>query len=342
MNIQSDRSICLFKELVHASNSVAIVSHIHPDGDALGCISAMYHYLTGTLGKKAVALIRNDTPENLDFILRGVEKTDDVSVLDCCDLVVGLDFNRLSRTADQFRDALKECKAKKILIDHHPNPGTDEFDLIFSETQISSASELLFWILREVMGGSLKGLSKPALTAMMCGMTTDTNNFANSVWPSTLDMASQLLAAGVDRDGIVQRIFNSYRSARVKAISYLLDNCLVLKDRFAYLVISKETKKKFGIREGELEGLVNIPLTVKRIKVSITLTEDDGFYRVSLRSKRGVKVNRLASESFHGGGHDQASGGRLFLESDIKSAKDVPAYVEECTARFLQTTTKRI
>ena len=342
MNILPDNSISRFKELVQASSSVVIVSHTHPDGDALGCISAMYGYLTRTLGKKAVALIEKDIPGNLDFILRGVHRTDGISVLAGCDLIVGLDFNCLSRTSDKFQEALMECRAKKILIDHHPNPDTGQFDLVFSETQVSSASELLFWILRKIMGDSLKGLSKPALTAMMCGMTTDTNNFANSVWPSTLDMASQLLAAGVDRDGIVQRIFNSYRSARVKAISYLLNNCLVLKDNYAYIVISKEIKRKFGIREGEFEGLVNIPLTIKRIKVSITLTEDDGYYRVSLRSKRGINVNRLATGSFHGGGHEQASGGKLFLESDITSARDIPAFVEGCTARFLQATAKRI
>ena len=342
MNILPDNSISRFKELVHASGSVVIVSHIHPDGDALGCVSAMYGYITHSLGKKAVVLIENDIPGNLDFVLRGVQRTDDVSVLSGCDLVVGLDFNRISRTADRFQEALLRCTAKKILIDHHPNPDTEQFDLIFSDTQISSASELLFWILKKAMGDSLRGLSKPVLTAIMCGMTTDTNNFANSVWPSTLDMASQLLAAGVDRDAIIQRIFNSYRSARVKAMSYLLDNCLILRDNFAYIVISKEIKRKFGIREGEFEGLVNIPLTIKRIKVSITLTEDNGYYRVSLRSKRGINVNRLATECFHGGGHEQASGGRLFLESDIKSARDVPAYVEGCTARFLQTKAKRI
>ncbi len=342
MNILPDNSISRFKELVHTSASVVIVSHTHPDGDALGCVSAMYSYLTRTLDKNAIVLIGTDTPENLDFILRGVQKTDDVSVMAGCDLIVGLDFNCLSRTDDKFQEALLACRAKKILIDHHPHPDTGQFDLVFSETRISSASELLFWILRKVMGDSLKGLSKAALTAMMCGMTTDTNNFANSVWPSTLDMASQLLAAGVDRDGIVQRIFNSYRSARVRAISYLLDNCLVLKDSYAYMIVSKEIKRKFGIREGELEGLVNIPLTIKRIKVSITLTEDNGFYRVSLRSKRGINVNRLATVSFHGGGHEQASGGKLFLESDITSARDIPAYVEECTARFLQATAKRI
>lgn len=342
MNCLQHDSISRFKELVHAATNVVVVSHTHPDGDALGCVSAMYHYLSYTLGKEAAVLVERDLSSTLEFILIGVRKTDDISVLEGCDLIIALDFNCLSRTAEQFEDPIRQCRAPKILIDHHLNPCKEEFDLIFSETAISSASELLFWILKKVQGDTLRGLSKRALTALMCGMTTDTNNFANSVWPSTLEMASQLLAAGVDRDDIIRRIFNSYRSNRVKAIGYLLDNHLTINGSYAYITVSREVKKKFGIREGELEGLVNIPLSIKKVKVSITLTEDDGYYRVSLRSKRGIRVNRLAAASFHGGGHEQASGGRLYIGSDIPSREALPAYVEECTARFLHSEKERI
>ncbi len=342
MNNLSHNSISRFKELVHDASKVVVVSHTHPDGDALGCASAMFHYLDSTLKKDAVFLVEKEISATLEFILKGVKKTDDVDVLESCDLVIAVDFNCLSRTAPGFEDAIQKCRATKILIDHHLNPCLEEFDLVFSEIQVSSASELLFWILRKVQGDSLKGLSKPALTALMCGMTTDTNNFANSVWPTTLDMASQLLAAGVDRDDIIRRIFNSYRSARVRAFGFLLDKSLAIRDGYSYIIISREFKKKFGIREGELEGLVNVPLSIGKIKISITLTEDDGFYRVSLRSKRGVKVNTLASEYFHGGGHAQASGGRLYIGSDIPSREDLPSYVEECTARFLHSEKNRV
>lgn len=342
MNNLTHNSISRFKELVHAASKVVIVSHTHPDGDALGCASAMFHFLSSTLKKDTVFLVEKEISSTLEFILKGVKKTNDAAALESCDLVIALDFNRLSRTAPGFEVALQRCRATKILIDHHLNPCLEEFDLVFSEIQVSSASELLFWILRKVQGDSLKGLSKPALTALMCGMTTDTNNFANSVWPTTLEMASQLLAAGVDRDDIIRRIFNSYRSARVKAFGYLLNNCLAIRDGYSYIIISREFKRKFGIREGELEGLVNVPLSIGKIKVSITLTEDDGFYRVSLRSKRGIKVNRLAAECFHGGGHEQASGGKIYLGSDISSRDNLPSYIEECTARFLHSEKNRV
>lgn len=334
MDSVTPEKISRLQSMLGSCDNVVVVSHMHPDGDALGCLSAAWHYLSAKPGRKVSALVEDALPGDLEFIMDSVVRTSDVSVLDSCELVVVLDLNTLSRTG-QFEQALRACKAPKVLVDHHPDPDEDDFDLVFSSVGVSSACELLFCVLKELEDG-LSGIPDASLTALMCGITTDTNNFANSVWPGTLAVVSELLAAGVDRDDIIRRIYQSCRENRVRAMSWLLDNKLRIDGAFAFIVISAAERSRFELREGELDGLVNIPLSIDSVRLSATFTEDDGFYRVSLRSKKGTSAYALAKSCFHGGGHEQASGGRLYFPEDVKDREDVEDYVKAAAARFLQ------
>ena len=151
--------------------------------------------------EKESILTHTDDPETAERAIRD------------SDLIICLDFNAFHRT-DRLENALIESSAKKILIDHHLNPD------LFSETEVSSASELLFHVLKAtpVTEGQITRLDPRARTALMTGMTTDTNNFANSTFPSTLKMASELLEAGVDRDLIVHNLYNRHSENRIPAV----------------------------------------------------------------------------------------------------------------------------
>lgn len=322
------------RSALESSSSVVLLTHTHPDGDALGSVSAFWHYISTVLDKKAVVLLPEGVSASLEFICRDIQSSADIAVLKECDLLLCLDFNAFSRTGLP-QDAFSSLKAIKVLIDHHLNPDAGQFDVVFSETEISSASELLYWILKELAGGE-NSLPLRSLECLMCGMTTDTNNFANSTFPSTLQMASELLSVGVDRDAIISSIYNSYRLNRIQALSFLLDNRLVVKGALAYIVISKEDLDRFQIEEGELEGLVNIPLTAAQVKMSITAKEDGNQFRISVRSKKGWSANSLASECFHGGGHEQAAGGKILMGEDCEHIGQIPAFIERSAARFVQ------
>lgn len=326
--------ISRLKTLLEGCGNVVVVSHTHPDGDALGCLSAAWHYLSAKQGRNVSALVEEGRPGDLEFILDGVSCGSDVKVLETCDLVVVLDLNTLDRTG-RFEQAVRACKAPRVLVDHHLNPAEDDFDLVFSSIGVSSACELLFRVLKALEGG-MAGIPQASLNALMCGITTDTNNFANSVWPGTLAAVSELLAAGVDRDEIIRRIYQSCRENRVRAMSWLLDNKLRIDGAFAFIVITAAERSRFELREGELDGLVNIPLSIASVRLSATFTEDDGFFRVSLRSKKGTSANAFARSCFHGGGHEQASGGRLYFPEDVKDRGEVEDYVMAAAARFLQ------
>ena len=209
---------------------------------------------------------------------------------------------------------------------------------MFSETEISSASELLYRVLLALPDvGSADKLPLEVLTPLMAGMTTDTNNFANSVYPTTLQMASELLAAGVDRDALLDKLYHCYRENRLRAMGAMLHERMVITpEGVACTVLDRAFLERFGLQDGETEGFVNLPLGIGRVRMSIFLREDEGHFRVSIRSKEGVSANRLATEAFHGGGHECAAGGKVFYPQDIATPDLAGEYIQAVAARFMR------
>jgi phosphoesterase RecJ-like protein len=169
----------------------------------------------------------------------------------------------------------------------------------------------------------------------MTGMTTDTNNFNNSVYPSTFNMASELIAMGVDRDKILFNLFNQFGENRLRLLGTMLKDLLTITpDGVAYMVLDAETLKKFQIDEGDTEGFVNMPLSIKNVRMSLLLKEDGDRVRVSIRSKKGTSANRCSRLHFNGGGHENAAGGRLYIPQDIRNITEAGAYIEKHTHLF--------
>ncbi len=327
------------------ARNVCVAVHRHPDGDALGSASALTAYLKDLRHADAVVIVPDPYPETLDFLARegevvvaSADAAQAAGRIAAADLIVCLDLNGLGRT-DSLEEPLRSARCPKVMIDHHPEPVTGDFDLVFSETEISSASELLYSILMEMpdVAGDARRLPERTALGLMTGMTTDTNNFANSTYPSTFVMASRLIDAGVDRDVLLSRLYNEYRENRFRAMGFYLQTRLhVTPQGIAYAVFGAEDISALGVREGETDGFVNLPLGIGRVKMSVFLKQDKGFYRVSVRSRKGWSSNRLASAYFNGGGHECAAGGRLLLPEGNSGREDAEKYVEKVTARFLQ------
>ncbi len=345
--------------LIEGAAKVTVVGHTHPDGDALGVTSALALYLRKCRGKDAVCLFSDTPADNLRFILppeipflfHDTEPQAAAARIAETDLVVLEDCNGFSRT-EALAPLLKALPARKVLIDHHLNPESADFDLVFSTPDVSSASELLYWLLKALPAAgqacpeasaflSASGQACPASakaigTALMTGMTTDTNNFANSVYPSTLRMASELLDLGVDRDTILQHLYQEYRENRVRIMGYMQhEGMQLLPEGAAYMILTREIQERFDLREGESEGLVNVPLSIGSVRLSVLLKENGDHFRVSVRSKKGTSAQQLAQRYFHGGGHENAAGGKLFIGADIPAPEDAPAYVTNVLKTFL-------
>lgn len=343
----NSNSIRDLEKLIEEARRICIVTHMKPDGDAIGSCVALYHYLCMN-GKSDVKVVLNDRfPSYLDFLTEEMPRQDltvfqekpmeaEVLISDS-DLVFCLDFNAFHRT-DKLAAALAASKADKVLIDHHLSPEREAFDLVFSETDISSASELLFHILMETraLAHDATMMPKKSAEALMTGMTTDTNNFANSTYPSTFRMASSLLAAGVDRDRIMSNLYNNYGEGRLRLMGHMMKDLLTITDDgVAYIVLDRKTQDAYGISEGDTEGFVNMPLSVADVRMSLLLKEDEDRIRVSVRSKKGTSANMCARMYFNGGGHENAAGGRLRIPEDVPGIEAAAGYIEKYTHKYL-------
>ena len=339
-------SIRRLDTLFQGCSTVTVTAHTHPDGDALGSTSALTAYLRECRGKD-VAVVLCDTPDEtvLPIVPAGVPLLCHDTDPEAClrriagsDLVILLDANGFSRT-EALQAAFEASTAPKVLIDHHLHPEREAFDVVFSTPDISSASELLYDILLALpdIGSDPQRLPADSARALLTGMTTDTNNFANSVYPGTFRMASGLLEAGVDRDDVLESLYHRYRENRIRAMGYLQsENMRITPEGLAYMIVTREIMDRFGIREGELEGLVNVPLAIDRVRMSIVLKENDGLFRVSIRSKRGWSAQACAVRWFHGGGHENASGGKLAWPGDIATPGDAAAYLDNVSKDCLR------
>ena len=333
--------------LIEKAAEISVITHMKPDGDAMGSSLAMYHFLT-SFTKCNVRIVLNDRyPANLAFlvdetilphiIVYGENPEAAVQRISSSDLIICLDFNAFHRT-DRLEESLTEASSKKVLIDHHLFPDLEHFTLDFSTQEISSASELLFHILKAMpqCDGKASNLPMKAAEALMTGMTTDTNNFNNSVYPSTFSMASELIAIGVDRDRILFNLFNRFGENRLRLLGTMLKDLLTItEDGVAYMVLDKEIQERYQINEGDTEGFVNMPLSIDKVRMSFLLKEDGDRVRVSIRSKKGTSANRCSRLHFNGGGHENAAGGRLNIPSDIQDIREAGKYVEKHTHIYL-------
>lgn len=339
-------SITRFMDIAGSASRIVVVGHEHPDGDAIGGAIGLVSWLEGK-GKDARAVLPDCIPGNLAFmshprpesapavpiITADLQQDAADEAFAAADLLICEDFNAFPR-AGRLAEKLESFTGKKILIDHHIGPDYAKFDLVFSDTSASSTCEFVYWILLGAEGSGEDAGTLPEMCrfALMTGMTTDTNGFANSTSPTTLRMAAGLIATGIDRDEIMDLVFHNYPERRFRLLGMVLSSSLKISDNgVAVMVLGKKTMQAYGIQEGDTEGFANIPLQIGKVRISIMLKEDEGHYRVSIRSRRGITINTLAAEAFHGGGHAQASGGRLYFADcgkgiDIADKSDAVEY----------------
>ena len=129
------------------------------------------------------------------------------------------------------------------------------------------------------------------------------------------------MTKGINKDRIYRNVYHNFSENRLRLTGFvMLERLVVDKVRHAsYYALRREDLRRFHFIKGDAEGLVNMPLQIKGHKLSISLREDterDNLVWVSLRSVDQFPCNKMAAEFFNGGGHLNASGGRLNCSID--------------------------
>ena len=315
----TDDQMAQLSHLISEADTILITCHKSPDGDAIGSCLGWAEYLR-LRGKDAVVIVPDQYPDfllwlpNTEKIVRYDKHKEKCDMLfKIADLVFCLDFNTPSRVED-MQQALVSSPAPRILIDHHLNPDVPAV-LTISHPEASSTSELIFRIVWQL--GAFPLMTRQFATPIYCGMMTDTGGFTfNSSNPDIYYIISELLTTHIDKDRIYRNVYHNYSEDRIRLMGYVMYEKLVYLPEYhaAFYTLTKQEQERFHFVKGDAEGLVNIPQQIKGLKLSISLREDTEKPRlvwVSLRSVDDFPCNKMAEEFFNGGGHLNASGGRL-------------------------------
>ncbi len=311
-----DKKLKALRELIDSSERIVAVTHMSPDGDAIGSTLALRHVL-GNIGKNVQVII----PDMMLASLQNVPGARDVidasryrefaqQLIAEADLIFCMDFNEPNRISHLGPNVVKSS-AKKVLIDHHLNPA-DFTDITISYPKLSSTCYLLF---RVICGLELfSELDKAAAECILTGMMTDTGNFSyNAADPEIYIVVAELLGKGVDKERIYREQFetHSLNSLRLNAYSMLSKMEVFPEYGAALISLSRDELNKFHYSKGDTEGLVNRPLAIPGVVYSAFMREEDGYVKVSMRSLGSFPVNELCREHFGGGGHLNAAGGEF-------------------------------
>ena len=327
MNIDllTNDEVASLRSLVNNSTNIVNICHTNADGDALGSVLAWAEYLKQQ-GKNVTVIVPDMYPDFLQWlpgtqsIVRFDKKKDEATqLLKDADLVCCMDFNTLSRSSEEIERVLLEAQKPLLLIDHHLAP-SNNYELSLSYPTMSSTAEVVFRLIWQL--GGYESMTRNMAVNIYCGMMTDTGGFTfNSSRPEIFFIISQLIAKGIDKDKIYRNIYHVFSVDRLRLTGYILyQKMKVLTPlRASYYTISREEQKRFHFIKGDAEGLVNLPLQIKGHRLSISMREDtekDNLIWISLRSVDDFPCNKMAEEFFNGGGHKNASGGKLYCSLD--------------------------
>ncbi len=314
------------REMISSAERIVVISHLSPDGDAVGSSLGMCHLLKA-LGKQPTVVLPNRFPAFFawldgaaDILIFELDNKVVQNAIVNADLLICLDFNSLKRI-NGVKPLVEQCKAPKILVDHHLNPETFA-DLVISHPEISSTSELVYCLIDQ-MGWHDK-ITKACAEAIYVGMMTDTGNFSYmSQQPEIYTIISELLRIGIDKDAIYRRVYTNYSESRMRLMGYCLVEKMKVypKQRTAVISLSREELNRFNIQVGDTDGFVNIPLSIEGIERSVFVREEEKKVKLSFRSQGDVPVNTIASEHFGGGGHLNAAGGESYMPLDATLRK---------------------
>lgn len=318
----------IFKEIqekILKSSNIVITAHDNPDGDAMGSSLSLY-LLFKQLGLNVTVVVPNDMPEFLHWMpgyqsvmYFHTQKNKVKHIIKDADLIFCVDYNALSRLGNMEKTVGKSS-ATKILIDHHPNP-SDFADYTFSETSVSSASELVFEFINNV--GFTKYINKEVSECLFVGIMTDTGAFSfNSSSPRTYDIISLLLKQGVDKDKIYENIYNNFSQHKLRLLGYCLSEKMTVLPEYktGYITLTMAERKEYNYIPGDIEGVVNYPLSIGGVVFAVFFFEKEDHVKISLRSKGDFPANEFATKYFIGGGHKNAAGAKHFdnLENTIE------------------------
>ncbi len=328
-----------FKELIKSPKRIIITTHANPDADALGSSLGLYHLLK-ELGHDVLVITPTAYPQFLNwmpgqedvFIYEDDLKSCDQKIAQA-EIIFCLDFSSLNRIK-KMEPVVRASAATKVLIDHHLDP-EDFADFTLWDTGAAATAELIHDLI--LMLEMQDQITKDMAEVIYAGIMTDTGSFKH---PSTTAKVhrtvAELIDKGADVNKVNRNIYDNNSTNRLRFMGYAFLEKLVVRPELevAYFVISAEEYKRFNLKSGDTEGLVNYALSIDGIVMATIIIEYKEEVKLSFRSSGNYAVNTFANEHFSGGGHKNASGGISYIGLQ-KTVKKFESLIETFTKSYL-------
>jgi len=298
--------------LIQQHNHFVLTTHVHPDGDGLGCEVALAALLK-QLGKEVAVVNSDPMPETLEFLdpqgsFRVYHPDRDHATVANSEVIFVLDssegWNRLGKLGEVAQDS----SAATVCLDHHPDDG-DFADIAVIDTTAGATGELVFELI-DHMGSEL---THDMAMALYVAIVTDTGSFRfGKTSPRTHRIVARLLEVGVMPHQIYSYLYEQRPLGHLHLQSQLLAQLtLAYGGRLAWSKVTQEMLERYGVDRRDITHLVDLGLSVAGVEISVLFSETrNGRVQLNFRSKGRLAVNDVA-QRLGGGGHPFAAGAQV-------------------------------
>lgn len=282
------------------AETVVIMAHEAPDGDAIGSSLAMCLALNN-MGKK-VTILMKDFPENFSY-LPGKEFIKTESEIEKYDMAIVVDCPNIRRVNEEFIPYFESAKVKVEFDHHNKNDMFADYNVV---NHVAPAAAQILVSSFEYLGIEI---TKEIGECLLTGVITDTNGFRNSnVTVEAFEFASWCLEKGIDLPKTYKLSMMTMTRSKFEAQKMAMNRLEFFEDgKIAFTYMTKEDDEAIGLKAGEHDGIVEIGKSIEGVEVSIFIYEKEVGYKASLRSNEYVNVSEVCL-TFGGGGHIKAAG----------------------------------
>lgn len=298
-------------EEINNANTIVILTHENPDGDAIGSATALYNSLK-QMGKNPDIIIP-DYPRTFEF-LPGANEIKKESNIEKYDLAISVDCATI-KMLNGFAEYFENAKVK-ISIDHH-STNTMFGDYNYVSPDAPACAQVLLVVLEYFK----VEITKEIGTCILTGIITDTGGFKYSgVTAETFEFVAWLLNKGINVSKVYRKVLQTKTRANFELNRIATDRLEFFENgKVAFTYITKEDEEKVNAESGDHEGIVETGRDIEGVEVSIFIRQTDKGCKVSMRSNEYVNVSDVCL-LLGGGGHIHAAG--VTLQCTIEQAKE--------------------
>ena len=294
-------------EMLRSNQRFVVMSHLRPDGDAIGCAVALTLCLRA-MGKEAVVWNHDGPLEKLaflpgsDLIQRPPAEPRDF------DIAIVVDTS----TQPRLGDSPAGVRSAKLWInlDHHIS-NTGYGDLVYIDPSSPASGQIVFELIRE--GGF--PLTPAIADNLWAAIATDTGSFQYSnTTARTFEIGAELIKAGVQVGKISEHLFQTHPRRRLELFRTMLNGLkFTCEGRVASFALTRDAFEAVGATPEDTEGLIDTLRSTEGVVIAVFLEEleDRERVRVSMRSKDPRYDVCALCAQFGGGGHTLAAGARV-------------------------------